>query len=142
VFGVFTALEGYGSLPPHRLSPQGHPDIDLIAYRVHERWPDTHADDPYVRTLLAELATLLRVAQKLDDNPHDAMGALLRSVCQLIEDRYELCPVLLDEEDRQVVGEGPDIAPGLAPTFAAAWPPPPAPVTGRPLWLPGHGNPC
>jgi hypothetical protein len=41
----------------------------------------------------------------------------------------------------QVVGEGPDIAPGLTALFTAAWAPAPIPA-GRPLWLPCPGNPC
>ncbi len=150
LFGLLPALAGGGPLPPYRLSPQGNPDVDLVAYDTDGQWPDSTSGVVHLLTLLTDLVALLHTAQKLTGTPHDLVGGLLRSVCQLLESRYELCPLLVDEHG-DVVGEAPDIAPGLAAAFTAAWPPHPAPApvaavplpAGRPVWLPGQSiHPC
>lgn len=121
VFSLFPELEGDGNLPPCRLSPKVAPDVDLVDFYLPGQWPDTNADNPYVRVFLTAIRARLDATQGIfGAQPHQIMGGLLADICQIIEDGYvlALCDV---DEDGNVTGEGPDVAPGLVAAVQAAW---------------------
>lgn len=121
VFSLFPELEGAGNLPPCRLSPKAAPEVDLVEHDLHDTWPDTDVDQPHVRQFLTAVkARLNRAQQVVGRQPHQVMGGLLADLCQVIEDGYllALCDV---DDDGDVVGEGPDVAPGLVAAVQDAW---------------------
>ena len=120
IFSLFPELDGSGNLPPCRLSPKTAPDVDLVDHDLHSQWPSTHADDPHVREFLTAVAGVLAAEQATGGDPREAMGRLLTGLCRLIETGYALA--LLDvDDDGNVTGEGPDVAPGLTEAVWMSW---------------------
>lgn len=123
VFGLFPQLEGAGDLPQMRLSPKGHPSIDLVAHGLHDQWPDVNADDPHVAAFLTDVAAVLADTQAAAGDDIDAaVGRLLAELCRVVEEGYELRPVFFNNDGEPFSEtEGDDVAPGLAAAMAAAW---------------------
>lgn len=113
VFSLFPELEGTGNLPLCRLSPKDAPDVDLVDYDLHDQWPNVDAYNPHVREFLTAVKKRLDSALTNagpDVDRRKAMGDLLISLCELIEEGYELS-----------LAGGPNIAPGLAAAVTAEW---------------------
>lgn len=121
VFALFPELEGAANMPQMYLAPKLHPDVNLVDHDMHDTWPDfTEADNPFVRAFILAILFALREAQVLDVDLRKAMGRLGVAVCRVIEDGYELRAQHFGEDD-EASGLGPDVAPGLADAFRAAW---------------------
>jgi hypothetical protein len=127
--GVFHStiveLEGYGGVHPHRLSPKGKPDLDLLDGDWSMR--SFPLDDEDRVMLPAEGVALMEEVGRAHDKAiasptpilADVVAAFLADVLRAVEDGFELVPQFFDE-DGVHVGEGVDIAPGLTAAFEAA----------------------
>lgn len=125
VFGLWNQLEGNGGLDPHRLSPKGRPDVDIVIPGMHSAWnnPDHFKPEGDADRAAAELFTAVRAklgehqakATAEKPEPLAAMTALVTDILQIIEAGYEL----VRQEDVPG-GDGPDIAPGLTAAYQAA----------------------
>ncbi|WP_431881717.1 hypothetical protein [Micromonospora chalcea] len=120
VAGILCDLEGYGCTEQFRLSVKGKPDIDLVDAGLRDQWlRRIEDDDPAVRGFLTTLLAAYVGASRGHDLAR-ACGGFLVGLAELIEGGYEMAAQLTDD-DGKWIGEGPDIAPGLAAAVRAAW---------------------
>ncbi len=129
VFGLFCDLVGDGGLDPHRLSPKGRPDVDVVITSMHSAWnnpdyfePEDEAEreaDKLFTAVRAKLGERLATVDQSD--LLTVMTVFAGDVFQIIEDGYELVRQEFDEDGEYLPGQdGPDIAPGLVAAYQAA----------------------
>jgi hypothetical protein len=121
VRSLFAELAGDGGVQPHRLSPKGHPELDLLTADGWLRHAHRDVEANGAR-LPAEMSALL-CSMRIDRDkwtrpvdpygrlPWDLVGGFLCDVLQTIGGEFELVPLAFDGAG--VVHEGADITPGL-----------------------------
>ncbi|WP_157239473.1 hypothetical protein [Catenuloplanes japonicus] len=125
VHSLFVELQGDGGVMPHRLSPKGNPDLDLLDIDQSPRYAYP-PDDTDRAKIPADTLTLIDAIRAQEIARHDATGPLseviagfVTAILAVIEAGYQLVPQRYDE-DGVHLGEGDDIAPGLVEAFREA----------------------